>query len=85
MLQSNFPAFTETIKKCKNPMMDLPEEFYSLDMSRFHYVVIAGRRSNFTDLTYRLQREYKQSENISVYHYDNLYDFSNLLLGQVTY
>ncbi len=85
MLQSNYPAFTETIKKSKNPHMDLPDEFYSLDLSRFHYVVIAGRRSDFTDLTYRLQRECKQSEDINVFHYDNLYDFSNLLLGQVTY
>lgn len=85
LIQANYSAFNEAIKKCKNPNMNLPEEFYSLDLSRFHFVVIAGRRSDFKDLTYRIQRELTQSEAIHILHYDNLYDFSNLLIGQVTY
>ena len=35
------------MRKHKNSARDLPEEFYILDMSRFHYVVISGRRSDF--------------------------------------
>lgn len=82
-LENNYSSFGETLKKYKNPIKDLPEEFYMLDMSRFHYVVVAGRRSDFTELTYRTKRE--KTNNIHILHYDNLFDFSNKLIGRCTY
>lgn len=84
-LPSNYSAFGENLRKYKNPMLDLPEEFYVLDMSRFHYVVIAGRRTDFKDLTYTIKREKKKENDINIIHYDNLFDYSNNLIGKVTY
>ncbi len=84
-LESNYSSFNTTFKKYKNPNIQLPEEFYTLDSSRFHYVIVAGRRSDFAELTHRIRREIRQSENINILHYDNLYDYSNLLIGKNTY
>ena len=40
---------------------------------------------DFTDLTYTIQRERKQADDIAILHYDNLYDFANTLIGKTTY
>jgi len=48
-------------------------------------VVVAGRRSDFSEKTYILKREYKKEKDIDVLHYDNLVDFSNNLIGKITY
>ena len=50
-----------------------------------HYVVVAGRRSDFNDLTYRIARESFLKENIKLLHYDNLIDFSNSIIGKLSY
>ena len=47
--------------------------------------MIAGRRDNFSELTYTIAREKKKAEDITLLHYDNLFDFSNLLIDKVTY
>ena len=84
-LPANYSFFGEIMRKHKNSARDLPEEFYILDMSRFHYVVISGRRSDFQDKTYIIKRERKKADDIDIIHYDNLYDFSNNLIGKLTY
>ncbi len=84
-LPANYSSFGEIMRKHKNSARDLPEEFYILDMSRFHYVVISGRRSDFQDKTYIIKRERKKADDIDIIHYDNLYDFSNKLIGKLTY
>lgn len=84
-LPSNYSSFGEIMRKYKNSAFDLPEEFYVLDMSRFHYVVVAGRRTDFQDKTYIIKRERKKAEDIDILHYDNLFDFSSNLIGKQTY
>lgn len=84
-LPTNYISFGEIMRKYKNSSLDLPEEFYTLDMSRFHYVVIAGRRTDFKDKTYIIKREKKKTDDINIIHYDNLFDFSNNLIGKITY
>lgn len=84
-LPANFASYTEKLRKYKNPSLNLSDEFYTLDLSRFHYVVVAGRRSDFSEKTYILKREYKKEKDIDVLHYDNLIDFSNNLIGKITY
>lgn len=84
-LPQNYNSFSDTMKKYKHPNMTLPDEFYTLDQSRFHYAVVAGRRTDFTDLTYTIARETQISDNIALFHYDNLYDFANSLIGKYTY
>ena len=84
-MTANFASYTEKLRKYKNPSLNLSDEFYTLDLSRFHYVVVAGRRSDFSEKTYILKREYKKEKDIDVLHYDNLIDFSNNLIGKITY
>ena len=84
-LPANYSSFGEIMRKYKNSAFDLPEEFYVLDMSRFHYVVVAGRRTDFRDKTYIIKREQKKADDIDIIHYDNLFDFSNNLIGKQTY
>ena len=73
------------ILQLKNREECLPEEFIEYDESRMHYVVVAGRRSDFNDLTYRIARESFLKENIKLLHYDNLIDFSNSIVGELSY
>lgn len=74
-LPANYSSFGEIMRKYKNSAFDLLEEFYVLDMSRFHYVVVAGRRTDFRDKTYIIKRERKKADDIDIIHYDNLFDF----------
>lgn len=84
-LPTNYNSFGEVMRKMKNKELDLPEEFSVLDLSRFHYVVVAGRRTDFNDKTYMIRRERKRADDIDIIHYDNLYDFSNSIIGNSTY
>ena len=52
----------------------LPKEFYQLDKTRINYAVVAGRRSNFSEKTYRLKRKLWRENNFLLLHYDNLID-----------
>ena len=53
---------------------ELPPELKTYDSSRFHYVTIAGLRSDFDTVTYRRRREQSKKEGIITLHYDNVYD-----------
>jgi len=82
-LESSYPSLRETFLRYKNPNQQLPDEFTVYDSSRMHYVVVAGRRSNFTPRTYRVKRN-KMNE-VKLFHYDNLYDYTKGLVGKLTY
>lgn len=58
--------------KAMGPEANLPKEFRKLDKSRIHYTLIAGRRTDFKEKTYTLQRKLKKERNINFLHYDNL-------------
>ena len=55
------------------------------DSTRIHYAVVAGRRTDFNDVTYRQKRSIKNQNNINLIHYDNLIDLSRNLIGKNTY
>lgn len=78
-LEKNFNYLTEFFLRKIKPNDSLPTEFYNYDRTRVHYVVVAGRRSDFNDRTYRLVRESK-SENIHYIHYDKLLDACDALI-----
>ncbi len=79
-LEANYSSLRLIFDKYKNPRIDLPKEFFSLDKSRLNYVVIAGRRTDFLEKTYEQKRKYLKRNNINIMHYDNLFDsFVNLL------
>lgn len=83
-LEANYQNLLETFNKYKKPEISLPEEFYRLDKTRIHFVVVAGRRTDFNQKTYRIKRELKDN-NITLLHYDNLYENAQNIVGKKTY
>jgi hypothetical protein len=75
-LEANYGNLRSVFGTYKNINKSLPEEFYVLDKSRIHYVVVGGRRSHYKESTYRKRRSKKNQNNIRVLHYDNLIDQS---------
>ena len=84
-LEAHFPSLKETFDKHKKDGFVLPEEFTILDKSRIHYVIVAGRRSDFQDKTYRISRKKLRDEKCLILHYDNLLDSSRRIIGAETY
>ncbi|MBN8857033.1 MAG: DUF4263 domain-containing protein [Sphingobacteriales bacterium] len=79
-LEKHYSSLKLVYNKYLGNMHPLPLEFYELDKSRLHYVVVAGRRKNFNQKTYQAKRRLLKSKNILVLHYDNLIDNSIFLL-----
>jgi hypothetical protein len=71
-LDANFSSLKNELNKKLNKSTSLPSEFYELDKSRIHYVVVAGKRIHYLEKTYRLRRKIKKDKNIHLLHYDNL-------------
>ena len=84
-LERNYSTLRELYKKDLKEGDELPTEFIEYDSSRIHFVVIAGRRDDFNNLTYIIKREMFKNENLLLLHYDNLVDFSVDVAGKSTY
>lgn len=84
-IDSNYSHLKLLFYKHISPRESLPEEFMSLDKSRIHYTIIAGRRTHFKEKTYRQQRKLKLERNITLLHYDNLIDTLQYLKKSGTY
>lgn len=84
-LEGNFASLRLVFDKHIGTTEQLPREFYELDKSRLHYVVIAGRRKDFSKKTYQLKRKLLKSNNILLLHYDNLFDSVEFLLTAGNY
>lgn len=82
-MDANFQIFSNDLASVKGER-ELPEELKKYDHTRFHYVVVAGRRGNFSDTTYRVART-KRQDNILMLHHDNLYDSSVKLESDRTF
>lgn len=85
LLQGNFSSLIESFKKYTKPGTTFSNEFHKFDSSRIHFAVVAGRRSNFNDVTYAIKREKDKKENIKIFHYDNLCDYAKSNLNSNTY
>lgn len=83
-LQDNFKSLYHTFNKYKNKEKELPHDFIINENSRFHFVVVAGRREHFSEKTYAIRRQYFRN-GILLLHYDNLYDMSKSLIGKQSY
>lgn len=78
-IDRNFHTFSSNLKRFKNKSQTLPDEFNDYDSTRFFYCVVAGRREDYKDKTYRKIRElYKQ--NIILTHYDKLFEEAKFLI-----
>ena len=83
-LDANFSSLREMFDKCRNQSESLPSEFITLDKSRVHYVVVAGRRSDFLDKTYRTRRKKLRDNSELLLHYDNVVDAAQNIIGRLT-
>ncbi len=83
-LEAHYSSLRETFDKYRREGENLPDEFFTLDKSRINYVVVAGRRGDFSKKTYRERRNLKKN-SVLILHYDNLIDTSKNIIGQSTY
>jgi hypothetical protein len=84
-LEANYSSLAEIFGRYKQVDTLLPDEFHRLDTSRLNFVVVAGRRSNFKDATYRQRRENHKKGEPLILHYDNLLDAAKNIIGKLTY
>lgn len=82
-LEAYYGSLAEVFDKCRQATVPLPQELRLLDKSRINFVVIAGRRSDFNERTYRTRRTRAPAELIL--HYDNLMDAADAIIGRGTY
>ncbi|MBD2415454.1 hypothetical protein FACHB389_19155 [Nostoc calcicola FACHB-389] len=84
-LDGYYSSLKETFNKSRRADALLPDEFVTMDRSRLHFVVIAGKRNNFTNKTYEIKRRENMDTNILLLHYDNLIDAATNVIGKKTY
>lgn len=84
-LDAYYSSLSETFRKHMKKGNSLPDEFTIMDKSRLHFVVVAGRRDNFKEKTYRIQRKKLYDERVLILHYDNLVDYAQNVIGKRTY
>lgn len=84
-LEGNFSHLRLVFEQALNRSEKLPKEFTAFDKTRIHYVIIAGRRSDYNEKTYRLQRNNLEQRKLQIFHYDNLVDFATEAIGTYTY
>jgi len=84
-LDGHFPSLAETFNKCKRKEESLPREFVEYDKTRIHYVVVAGRRNDFLERTYRTRRKRMRDNAELLLHYDNVVEAAKYVIGRNTY
>lgn len=84
-LEARYVSLKETFDKHRQLSAALPDEFTSMDKSRLHFAVVAGRRVDFQDKTYRIRRKKLTDERCLLLHYDNLVDAAQNVIGKATY
>jgi len=83
-IESNFSHLELVFQRYRNSTKELPKEFRKLDTTRMHYIVVAGRRTDFNEETYRLARKMKK-DRVHILHYDNLKDKAEQILKSKNY
>jgi hypothetical protein len=82
-IQAHYANLREVFDKQKTQGEPLPDEFVNLDLSRMHFAIVAGRRTDFQDRTYRTRRT--ERDTVLLLHYDNLIDSAKEVIGRQTY
>jgi hypothetical protein len=84
-IDGHFSSLTETFSRLKGKDKTLPLEFVTLDKTRIYYLVVAGRRSDFLERTYRARRKRLRDNAELILHYDNVVDAARNIIGRETY
>lgn len=83
-LDGNFSELSKDLVSVKGDMQ-MPPELEKYDSTRFHYVVVSGLRTDFSDITYRTAREKAKYLGIHLIHHDKLYENAVELLRRETF
>nr|BAJ06894.1 putative uncharacterized protein [uncultured bacterium] len=84
-LDGHFSSLTETFARLKSQSESLPQEFVTLNKTRIYYLVVAGRRTDFLERTYRERRKKLRDNAELLLHYDNVVDAAEKIIGRETY
>jgi hypothetical protein len=84
-LQKNFSQIRQEFEKYSKENDILPNEFHNFDATRIHYVVIAGRRTDFDEKSRRLRREEFDTRKTKIMHYDNLIETAQRVIKEKSY
>ena len=84
-IDANFATLKDFFDSENQIGATLPSEFYNYDSTRMHYVVVGGKREDYSDVTYAIRRRKERENGIIMLHYDNLYDASEKLLERNTF
>lgn len=84
-IETNFKLIANEFEKYCIDVSKLPTEFRKYDSTRMHYMVIAGLRKDYNDVTYRSRRTKAKNQGIDMYHYDNLIELSRSLEDKITF
>lgn len=83
-IEGNFSEFSKALISVKGDKT-MPPELEKYDSTRFHYVVVSGLRSDYSDKTYQTARDKANRSGIHLIHYDKLYENAVDLLKQETF
>lgn len=84
-IEQNFSNLKLVFEGLQNKNDVLPKEFRDFDKTRVHFVVVAGRRKDYSERTYRQRRNNLEQRKLLVLHYDNLIDYTKATIGTSTY
>jgi hypothetical protein len=84
-LEANYANIRLVYDKALGHGKRLPREFMEFDATRIHFVVVAGRRKDFSDRTYRRKRKLLRKQGVLLLHYDNLLDTTATLINHGSY
>jgi len=84
-LDKNYAYLRNEFTKHLPDKKQLPDELTQYDSTRIHFLVIAGRREDFSDTTYKKGRIIIRGQKIGVVHYDNILDTARSVVGRHTY
>lgn len=82
-LEYSYGSLADELTKCRKG--ELGQEFYRYDSTRMHYMVVAGRREDYTDKTRRLRRQEEKQGNIRIIHYDRLLEMARADIEENVY
>lgn len=84
-IEENFSHLRLVFEQAVNKKGNIPKEFTVFDKTRMHYVIVAGRRTDYNDKTYRLRRSNLEQRKLLILHYDNLSDLATEAIGSSSY
>lgn len=84
-IESNWSTINSELMKYSLPNINFPKEFYNYDSTRIRYLVISGRRIDYTDTLRQRARRSERDDNITIKHYDNWYDMAIIEINSDTY